>query len=71
MSRATLGQQPPPQVTDVVFVYGRPDRKSTRLLVRTLFRWWMLPTKLNDATKEAITLAVGEAGCSIVAIASA
>ena len=39
--------------------------RAARLLVRSLYRatdgerrWWMLPSKLNDVTKEAITLAV-------------
>jgi hypothetical protein len=32
-------------------------------------RWWVLPTKLNDMTKEAIAVAVARVGCPIVAIA--
>ena len=39
--------------------------RSARLLVRTLHyatdgepRWWVLPANLNDATKEAIAVAV-------------
>jgi hypothetical protein len=39
--------------------------RSARLLVRALHhatdgerRWWVLPTNLNDATKEAIAVAV-------------
>lgn len=38
---------------------------AARLLVRALYyatdgesRWWVLPTKLNDLTKEAIVVAV-------------
>jgi hypothetical protein len=41
------------------------SERSARLLVRALFyatdgepRWWVLPTKLNDMTKEAIAVAV-------------
>ena len=41
------------------------NEKSARLLVRALYhatdgerRWWVLPTKLNDLTKEAIAVAV-------------
>lgn len=41
------------------------SERSARLLVRELHaategerRWWMLPTKLNDVTKEAIAVAV-------------
>ena len=41
------------------------SERSARLLVRALYRatdgerrWWVLPTKLNDQTKEAITVAV-------------
>jgi hypothetical protein len=39
--------------------------KAARLLVRALYyatdgelRWWVLPTNLNDLTKEAIAVAV-------------
>ena len=39
--------------------------RSARLLVRALYyatngepRWWVLPTNLNDLTKEAIAVAV-------------
>ena len=41
------------------------SERSARLLVRALYyadgepRWWMLPSNLNDLTKEAITLVVG------------
>jgi hypothetical protein len=41
------------------------SERSARLLVRALFyatdgepRWWVLPTNLNDLTKEAIAVAV-------------
>ena len=41
------------------------SERSARLLVRALYyategepRWWVLPTKLNDLTKEAIAVAV-------------
>jgi hypothetical protein len=41
------------------------SEKSARLLVRALYyatdgepRWWVLPAKLNDLTKEAIVVAV-------------
>jgi hypothetical protein len=41
------------------------SERTARLLVRALFyatdgepRWWVLPTDLNDMTKEAIALAV-------------
>jgi hypothetical protein len=41
------------------------SERSARLLVRALYhatdgerRWWMLPTNLNDMTKEAIAVAV-------------
>ena len=39
--------------------------RSARLLVRALYyatdgerRWWLLPTELNDLTKQAIAVAV-------------
>jgi hypothetical protein len=39
--------------------------RGARLLVRALYyatdgepRWWVLPTKLNEATKEAVAVAV-------------
>ena len=42
-----------------------PKERSARLLVRELYyatdgeaRWWVLPTNLNDMTKEAIAVAV-------------
>jgi hypothetical protein len=41
------------------------SERFARLLVRALYhatdgerRWWVLPTKLNDLTKEAIAVAV-------------
>jgi hypothetical protein len=41
------------------------SEKSARLLLRALYyatdgepRWWVLPAKLNDLTKEAIVVAV-------------
>jgi hypothetical protein len=41
------------------------SERSARLLVRALYyateaepRWWLLPTNLNDVTKEAIAVAV-------------
>jgi hypothetical protein len=41
--------------------------RAARLLVRALYhathgepRWWVLPTKLNDLTKEAIAVAVAQ-----------
>ena len=41
------------------------SERAARLLVRALYystdgepRWWVLPTKLNDATREAIAFAV-------------
>ena len=41
------------------------SERAARLLVRSLYlatdgerRWWVLPSKLNDVTKEAITLVV-------------
>jgi len=41
------------------------SERSARLLVRALYyatdgecRWWVLPAKLNDMTKEAIAVAV-------------
>ena len=41
------------------------SERSARLLVRALYhatdgeqRWWVLPAKLNDLTKEAIAVAV-------------
>ena len=41
------------------------SERSARLLVRALYyategepRWWVLPTNLNDVTKEAIAVAV-------------
>jgi hypothetical protein len=41
------------------------SERAARLLVRALYyatdgepRWWVLPTNLNDMTKEAIAIAV-------------
>ena len=46
-------------------VMADQTERSARLLVRALYhatdgerRWWVLPTKLNDLTKEAIAVAV-------------
>ena len=43
------------------------SERSARLLVRALYRatdgeprWWVLPTNLNDLTKEAIAAAVNQ-----------
>ena len=45
-------------------MFGQSERFA-RLLVRALYyatdgepRWWVLPTNLNDMTKEAIAIAV-------------
>jgi hypothetical protein len=45
------------------------SERSARLLVRALYRatdgeprWWVLPTNLNDLTKEAIAVAVNQGG---------
>ena len=44
-----------------------PNERSARLLVRALHyatdgapRWWMLPSNLNDATREALAFAVSK-----------
>jgi hypothetical protein len=43
------------------------SERAARLLVRALYyatdgepRWWVLPANLNDATKEAIAVAVAQ-----------
>ena len=44
---------------------AKKSERAARLLVRALYyategepRWWLLPTNLNDVTKEAIAVAV-------------
>jgi hypothetical protein len=61
-----------------ILVIADQTERAARLLVRALHyatdgerRWWVLPTKLNDQTKEAVAGAVDRAGCSIGATASA
>jgi hypothetical protein len=46
---------------------ANPSEKAARLLVRALYyatdgeaRWWVLPSDLNDMTKEAIASAVAQ-----------
>ena len=43
------------------------SERAARILVRALYyategepRWWVLPTELNDLTKEAIAVAVAQ-----------